>query len=146
MKEHFQSLIIQFQEKGGHKKYGNKVESPRYLIKENLELYDNFFDKNELGGDSGYALEVILLGNKYYFKTLLKCRNLKALSNTKLFTQEDSSELLIEIKKIFKLNRKKKDNGYSVGFEGSKHVDLKRLEIDFVNNIKEEIGKYLKLK
>ena len=38
--------IIQFLEKGGHKKYGKKVESPRYLIKTDLELYDNFYEKN----------------------------------------------------------------------------------------------------
>ena len=146
--------IIQFLEKGGHKKYGKKVESLRYLIKTDLELYNNFYKKNGLGGESGNALEVILLGNKNYFSTLLKCRNLKALSNSKLFTQEDGSELLVEIKKIFEINRKKIDylgsnkmiNGYSASFEGSKHIELKRVERDFVNNIKAKYGKYLKLK
>ena len=146
--------IIQFLEKGRHKKYWKKVESPRYLIKADLELNDNFYEKNGLGGESGNVLEVILLGNKNYFSTLLKCRNLKALSNSKLFTQEDGSELLVEIKKIFEINRKKIDylgsnkmiNGYSASFEGSKHIELKRVERDFVNNIKAKYGKYLKLK
>ena len=36
-------------------------------------------------------------------------------------------------------------NGYSASFEGSKHIELKRVERDFVNNIKAKYGKYLKL-
>jgi hypothetical protein len=146
--------IIQFHEKGGHKKFGKKVDSPRYLITADLELYENFYEKNGLAGESGYALEVILLGNMNYFNTLLKCRNLNALSNYKLFTQEDDSELLDEIKKIFELNNKriynlgnnKMINGSSASFEGSKHIELKRLEKDFVNNIETKYGKYYKPK
>ena len=147
--------IIQLHEKGGHKKLGKKVGSPRYLITSDLELYDNFHEKNGLGGgESGFALEVILLGNVNYFNTLLKCINLNALSNYKLFTQEDGSELLDEIKKIFELNNKriyslgssKMISGSSASFEGTKHVYLKRLEKDFVDNIKAEYEKYIKLK
>ena len=147
--------IIQLHEKGGHKKFGKKVGSPRYLITSDLELYDNFHEKNGLGGgESGFALEVILLGNVNYFNTLLKCINLNALSNYKLFTQEDGSELLDEIKKIFELNNKriyslgssKMISGSSASFEGTKHVYLKRLEKDFVDNIKAEYEKYIKLK
>ena len=37
-------------------------------------------------------------------------------------------------------------SGSSASFEGTKHVYLKRLEKDFVDNIKAEYEKYIKLK
>ena len=140
--------IIQLHEKGRPKKYGKKENLPRYLTQSDLDLYDNYFEKKG-GGESGFALDALLLGNNNYFSTLLQCRGLNNLSNYKLFIQEDDSDLLNEINKIFlknninidNLETNKMINSRQRGFEGSKYVKLKTLEEDFINNIKKRINK-----
>ena len=134
-------------EKGGHIKYKRKDQSPRYLISNELDLYDNYSEEAN-GGESGNALEFMLLGDKYYFSKLLKSKNLKKLGNYKLFVEEDSSNLLREINIILKKNKlkivniseKKIINSNSKDIDGSKYADLKNRENNFVKSIKKKLN------
>ena len=124
--------LIQFHEKGGHKKYGKLEDSPRFLISNDLDLYDNS-TKDANIGESGNALEVVLLGDSNYIASLMLCQNLKALSNYNLFTQKSGKKLLKEIKKILRRNRINVDNSKktlknisSQTMEGDIYIKLKR--------------------
>jgi len=75
--------LLQFHEKGGHIKYGKKEKSPRFLISDSLDLYDNYTDHTK-AGESGYALEIALLGSSNYISSLISCQNLKKLADYKL--------------------------------------------------------------
>ena len=124
--------LIQFHEKGGHKKYGELEDSPRFLISNDLDLYDNL-GKDTNSGESGNALEVILLGNTHYISSLMTCRNLTKLADYNLFTQKSGKTLLKEIEKILEKNgiysTNSKKNLKHISFptiEGDKYIILKR--------------------
>ena len=124
--------LIQFHEKGGHKKYGKLEDSPRFLISNDLDLYDNL-GKDAISGESGNALEVILLGNTDYISSLMLCKNLKKLADYNLFTQKSGKKLLQEIEKILEKNgiysTNSKKNLKHISFptiEGDKYIILKR--------------------
>ena len=127
--------LIHFHEKGGHKKYGKREKSPRYVISNDFDLYDNYFKESD-AGESGNALEVILLGSSNYIATLISCKNLKNLKNYELFTDETGKNLLIVINNIFKRNKiiidntdKKTINGSYTSMEGDKYSQLKNDEM-----------------
>ena len=109
--------LLQFHEKG-HEKYNGdeKMEnSPRFIISHDLNLYDNF-DPNSASGESGNAVEYFLFGNNEFLELLLKCKNLQALSNIKLFIQKTNKPLIKTVKDILKDNkviRKKKIKLYN---------------------------------
>ena len=124
--------LLQFHEKGGHKKYGKLEDSPRFLISNDLDLYDNL-GKDATSGESGNALEVILLGNTDYISSLMLCKNLKKLADYNLFTQKSGKTLLKEIEKILEKNginaTNSKKNLKHISFptiEGDKYIILKR--------------------
>ena len=130
--------LLQFHEKGGHKKYGKKEKSPRFLISNQFDLYDNY-SINSDSGESGNVLEVILLGNSNYIATLMSCEHLKNLDNYKLFTDENGTNLLREIQHILEKNKatikigdKKMINIHSISIEGDKYRQLKSLEMDMI--------------
>ena len=130
--------LLQFHEKGGHIKYGKKEKSPRFLISNEFDLFDNYSIESDVG-ESGNALEVILLGNSNYIATLMSCDSLKKLNNYKLFTDENGTNLLKEIKHILKINNatinikdKKMININSRTIEGDKYSKLKSLEMDLI--------------
>lgn len=68
------------------KKFRNKTinNSLRFLIKNNLNLYDNVFPRNSYG-ESNLDLEVILLGNKDILENLITCEKLDELYDYRLF-------------------------------------------------------------
>ena len=128
--------LIHFHEKGGHKKYSKREKSPRYVISNDFDLYDNYSIDNDLG-KSGNVLEDILLGNSNYIATLISCKNLKNLSNYELFTDESGENLFIEINDIFERNKAKIDikdkktiNGKYTSMEGNKYIELKNEEME----------------
>ena len=127
--------LLHFHEKGGHKKYGRREKSPRYVISNDFNLYDNYLRDDS--GESGNVLEVILLGNSNYIATLISCKNLKNLSNYELFTDESGENLLREINDILKRNKTNIDNtdvkminGNYISMEGDKYSQLKNDEME----------------
>ena len=130
--------LLQLHEKCDHIKYGKKEKSPRFLISNEFDLIDNYsieYDSEEAGN----ALEVILLGNSNYITTLMSCDSLKNLNNYKLFTDENGTNLLREIKHILKNNKstinirdKKMINSNLRTIEGDKYSKLKSLEMDYI--------------
>jgi len=140
--------LLQFHEKGGHKKYGKKEKSPRFLISNQFDLYDNYSIDSD-SGESGNVLEIILLGNSNYIATLMSCEHLKNLDNYKIFTDENGTNLLREIEHILEKNKatikigdKKMINIHSISIEGDKYRQLKSLEMDMIKMSK---NKYKKL-
>ena len=141
--------LIHFHEKGGHQKYGKTELSPRLLTTNDLTIYENKY-KDTDSGESGFALEVILFGEKNIITKLMACENLKKLSNYKLFAEEIGSNALFEeIQKILidnKINlvystEKKSINTNSQDFDGRKIRYLKTYGIEQVKAIKEKIKK-----
>ena len=141
--------LINIHEKGGHQKYGKIELSPRLLISNELNIHDNYFEKTD-AGESGNAIEVILFGGKNIILKLLSCKNLKRLSDYKLFAEKLGSKILREeIEKIFIENKisiditsnKKKINTDSGNLDGKKIRFLKTYGIERVKLLKEKINK-----
>ena len=138
--------LLQFHEKGGHLKFGKKEKSPRFLISNEFDLFDNYSIESD-AGESGNDLEVILLGKSNYITTLMSCDSLKNLNNYKLFTDENGTNLLREIKHILKKNKltinikdKKTININSRTIEGDKYSKLKSLEMDLIKINKKKLN------
>ena len=98
--------LTQLHEKGRYQKFnGNKSmeDSPRFLIKNNLNLYDNY-DEDKGKGESGHAIDYYLYGNNYIFE-LLKCKNLDEFSNINLFIGTNTLKLKKIINTILNNNK-----------------------------------------
>ena len=119
--------LLQIHEKGGHKKYTEDEKSPRYFISNELNLIDNY-DKETDSGESGYALETFLFGDKIYISALIECKNLDNLAEYRLFTEEKENKLLQEIMKIFKRNKKRffKNSGKKLINSSEIHIDARK--------------------
>jgi hypothetical protein len=139
--------LLNFHEKGGHKKFGQNEKSPRSLISDELDVYDNYNIESN-GGESGNALEINLLGNNYINK-LMGCDGLKNLADYELFIGEDGKKLLSEIENILKKNNenygietidKKSINNtisnYNTGIDALKYRELKTYGFNDKLNIK----------
>lgn len=133
--------LLNFHEKGGHRKYGRKDKSPRFLISDLCDDYSDYTKE----GESGNVLEVMLLGNSNNIAAVLTCKNLSNLADYKLFTDKDGKNLLREITEIIKDNglnveisaEKKNKNNASRTIEGSKYSNLKSNRI---HKIKKKIN------